>query len=357
MTIKRRPDALINRSNWRDTRLFVKYCVEVKQNGERTVESVRLGMDHLLRWATETSLLSAPEIRPVLPAYMDQLDIKPAYRNKMLEYARAFFMWAREEEPERYGRIKKSWVDSLHSKLTEPELVEKTPVFTLEMVRAITALTPQSLAEERDIAAVAMLFLSGMRDGAFCTLPLRSLDWNQDPVLVRQWPSWGVKTKKRKAANTYLLPHEDLADLRAVARDWYEKVKPVIGDRGMYYTLIDSISGEISADQAPGEHRSSNLARRLRGLCERAGIDYASPHRIRHGHVVYAMSLCTSMDELKAVSQNVMHESVVTTESIYGDLPSDSVAITLKAMSRRRPGEDGSRLADSLFQSKVRTRR
>jgi integrase len=356
MTIKRRPDALINRSNWRDTRAFVRYCVEVKQNGERTVESVRLGMDHLLRWATDTSLLSAPEIRPVLPAYMDALDIKPAYRNKMLEYARAFFMWAREED-ERYSKIKKSWVDSLHSKQAEPDLVEKTPVFTLEMVRAITALTPRTLAEERDIAAVAMLFLSGMRDGAFCTLPLRSVDWSQDPVLVRQWPSWGVKTKKRKAANTYLLPNEDLDDLRAIARAWQEKMKPIIKEKGMFYTLIDPISGEISADQAPGEHRSSNLARRLRKLCERAGIEYASPHRIRHGHVVYAMSFCTSMDELKAVSQNVMHESVVTTESIYGDLPSDTVALTLKAMSRRKPGEDGSRLADSLFQSKVRTRK
>ena len=46
-----------------------------------------------------------------------------------------------------------------------------------------------------------------------------------------------------------------------------------------------------------------------------------SPHKFRHGHAIYAMSQARSIADLKALSQNLMHENIGTTEGIYGVSP------------------------------------
>ncbi len=337
--MKRRAEALINRRNFADTRSYMEYCLEVRQNSDLTVEMVRCGMDNLLEWATDCPLTKAADLRPTLPAYLNDRPIGPAYRQKLLANIRAFFFWARDTWADRYGKLGRSWVESLQSKKGETEVKEMN-IFGLEQVRAITALTPETLAEERDIAAVAMLFLSGMRDGAFCTLPLRAVDWSKNPVLVRQWPSLGVKTKNRKAANTFLLPHPELEDLRVLCRAWQAKAEAAVGPKGQWFTVICPQGEIFDADQTPGRFRSQVFRRRMKALCERAGIPYLAPHRIRHGHVVYAMASCRSLGELKVVSQNVMHDDIRTTDAVYADLSTDLLGEKLLSLGQNeiKPG-------------------
>ncbi len=234
----KRRDALINRHNYTDTRAYLLYCEEVRLNKENTLISVRVSMDHLLRWATATPLSRAPELRPVLPAYLQECDISVVYREKLLLYAQKFFQYARNRWPERYERIRFDWIDGLKVHAEEPEVQERV-LYDLEHVRALTTLTPRTLTEERTIAAAAFLFLSGMRVSAFASLPLCAIEWEHKPApLVRQWPKLGVRTKNSKAASTVLLIHEELADLRAVARAWYDKVLAAVGSEGLYYALL-----------------------------------------------------------------------------------------------------------------------
>ncbi len=63
----------------------------------------------------------------------------------------------------------------------------------------------------------------------------------------------------------------------------------------------------------------------LKLLCNLANIPYLSPHKLRHGHIVYARSLATTMDKVKAISQNVMHANVIITDQIYSGLVTDRV--------------------------------
>jgi hypothetical protein len=42
--------------------------------------------------------------------------------------------------------------------------------------------------------------------------------------------------------------------------------------------------------------------------------------KFRHGHAVYALKLTKDIAELKAVSQNLMHANLSTTDGIYGML-------------------------------------
>ncbi len=71
--------------------------------------------------------------------------------------------------------------------------------------------------------------------------------------------------------------------------------------------------------------RASAVRKSLKKLCQRAGITYHSPHKLRRGHAVYAIKRAQDMADLKAISQNLMHQNLSTTEGIYGGLPSDDL--------------------------------
>jgi site-specific recombinase XerC len=66
----------------------------------------------------------------------------------------------------------------------------------------------RNFALQRDQAAAAMLFLSGMRSTAFTTLPIAAVDLADRSI--KQWPELGVKTKNGKRATTFLLPIPEL---------------------------------------------------------------------------------------------------------------------------------------------------
>jgi integrase len=53
-----------------------------------------------------------------------------------------------------------------------------------------------------------------------------------------------------------------------------------------------------------------------------AGVKYKSPHKLRHGHAVYAL-------KLKAISQNLMHSTIGIMDGIIGVLVGDDVHNTI----------------------------
>jgi integrase len=330
--MRRRPNALINRRNYKDTRRYLEYCREVRQNGRSTLNFIRTSTTHMLNWATSVRFPDAPALRPTLPRYLEEQGASHDYRDKLLMYARAFFEYGQRHWPRRYDKVDGDWVDSLRAR-GEPGAIKKRELYTLDEIRAITSLAPRSLAEERIIAAVAFLFLSGMRVSAFASLPLRAIDWAYDPVRVRQDPQWGVRTKYKKGAFTYLLATPELENLRLIAKAWHRKVLEAVGDLGMYYAILVPRGG-FDPVQVPGKRRDGNVRDYLEIICERAGVNYLPPHVLRHSHIVYTVQRCESMADLKAVSQNVMHESLQTTDAIYSELTDTGVAEKIKNLGR-----------------------
>ena len=70
---------------------------------------------------------------------------------------------------------------------------------------------------------------------------------------------------------------------------------------------------------------SNRVAKGLKELCQVAGVPHSSPHKLRHGHAVYALKRARTVADLKAVSQNLMHASLTITDQIYGVLTGDDV--------------------------------
>lgn len=326
--MKHRPNALIYRRNFKDTRAYLDYCRDVRQNSAGTLRIIRVAMDHLLRWSTSVHLPKAPALRPTFPAYLQSTDTSVSYRKKLLSYTRRFFRYAQRTWPARYERMSHEFIESLRAK-DKPGIVKTREIYTIEEIRQICSLTPRTLTEMRDIAAVAFLFLSGMRVGAFTTLPLKLIQWDYKPIpLVNQWPDYGVKTKNGDPLNSFLLTREGLQDLHEIAEAWAKKAEAAVGPNGMYYTLLTPLR-EFDPIQVPGTNRGKGVTRQLKTLCRRAGVAYKSPHKIRHGHVVWALKRCANLEDLKAVSQNVGHNSLKTTDEIYANLMEDNVAMRI----------------------------
>jgi integrase len=223
--------------------------------------------------------------------------------------------------------------------------------YSLEEVRQLAALTPQSLTQQRDIAAVALLFLSGMRIGAFTSLPTRCV--HLDTLEIHQLPELGVRTKNSKAAITYLLR---LRELLNVVKQWDDYIRDRAGADALWYVpLALDESGPLGSGQSDSLNRGHLFRNGLKALCQAAGLPYRSPHKLRHGHAVYGVSHARDMAQLKAVSQNLMHSSVTITAGIYGNLAGDRVRAAIEALTPdASPGEPSAMNLDQLIQALTR---
>jgi len=81
------------------------------------------------------------------------------------------------------------------------------------------------------------------------------------------------------------------------------------------------------------------VARSLKGLCKSVGLLYRSPHKLRHGHAVYALKRARTIAEYKAVSQNLMHANLTITDGVYGVLTGADVQSTIAGLTDVAQGD------------------
>jgi integrase len=95
-------------------------------------------------------------------------------------------------------------------------------------------------------------------------------------------------------------------------------------------------TAEVILDRrAPAsERRRGTVAQGLRELCVAAGLAYLSPHKLRHGHAVYALRRARTIGELKAVSQNLMHADLAVTDGVYGAPTDDDLQHTIARLGQ-----------------------
>jgi site-specific recombinase XerD len=349
---------MIDRQNYLDTRKWLAYQRDVRQLAENTLNKYRGSIRHLLEWADETVFPEAHKIRPVFPRYLTTVEVVRNYKptGKALSkttqelacmLARHFFRWAKRSLPEQYRDVSDIWIDTLRP-VRLVETVRERELYTLDEVLALTKPDPNDgLRMMRDKAAIALLFLSGMRVGAFVTLPIKALDL--DKKTVKQWPEWGVETKNKKAATTFLL---DIPELLNVAKAWDDIVRPALPPDAVWYARLnyDPKTGEVrfDSDTSQKARRRGMVAYILKEACNRAGIPYRSPHKLRHGHAIHTIKNARTIAEFKAISQNLMHADLKITDAVYGVLTEGDVQSRITGLSERMNGHANGELIEQL---------
>jgi integrase len=83
-----------------------------------------------------------------------------------------------------------------------------------------------------------------------------------------------------------------------------------------------------------GDTRNSWARKGLQEWLNKAGLPYHSPHKFRHGHVVYALKNAKDISALKAVSQNSMHANLSIIDGVYGILLETDVREQIAALGQ-----------------------
>jgi len=180
---------------------------------------------------------------------------------------------------------------------------------TLAQVRAmIEAWGDETEIGKRNRALVAFTILSGARDRAIISFRLKHIDIERG--LIAQ-DSREVRTKRAKTFTTWFFP---VGEEKGFGPDdpLFPKTKVATGD--------DLAFRAVSLDRAPWAN--ANPVREIfREACARAGTPYFNPHLFRNTLVQVAYDRKLNAEAFKAWSQNLGHESCLTTFSSYGQIP------------------------------------
>jgi integrase len=354
---------MINRDNYLDIKKYINFLEEVNQCEPRTVATYWPRFRHLLEWADGTRFSSAHKIRPTFPVYLGGLkndDGQPAigvsHFGSCCVTARAFFKWAKLEYPRTYKDIDQNWIKSIKPPKARAEQseVKTREYYRVEEVIKLATCEANTIMLKRMQAAVAFLFLSGMRIGAFVSLPIKCVDI--EAMKVKQLPAMGVNTKFHKAAITTLI---NIPELLEVARNWDAYLRERVSDDMLWYVPLthDLQPATTNPTKERIVTRHDNFRDDLRQLCKIAGVKYKSPHKFRDGHTVWTYRLIKNMAGLKAVSQNLMHKDIGVTDGIYGNMDEDETHKTIAGLANVKmedpTDQDLLNKVIALLQSKV----
>lgn len=271
------------------------------------------------------------------PRSQKQISITTCYN--YLKSLKDFFKWL-SYQPSYKSKINFMEVEFLKlpkekARIANAQKRERYP--SLEQVKQVaSSIQINNEIDLRDRALISFTLLSGMRDSAITSLPLGCFDENT--LQVSQDPKKGVKTKFSKTINSVLFKFNN--DLLNYVLEWVKYLK-----EEKHFSDTDPLFPRNKVENAQGanifvsnsvESEFWQSVTSMRDIFKQrftgAGIEYFSPHCLRHSAVNTAISKCRNGHEIKAVSQNFGHEDVGTTMTTYGKISDTQVNNLISGM-------------------------
>jgi integrase len=329
---------MINRSNYEKTAKFLLSRKEIYGRDDKTISRYKFYLNLFLKWADERDfvdlekdIFSFPKFLSIQPGLNGKGVLSNSTNKKVIDISKQFLFWVVDEYPIIFKPWKKKSILQIHPIFNITGSSEEMESVTIEEVEMLLSLPPVNLAMKRDQAAVAFLLASGMRISAFISMPIKA--FIVEDLEVHQWPSLGVRTKNQNSKTTFLL---EIPELIQVISEWDNLVKAKLSLDAPWYPIIKNEWGDQKfTDAQPGKNRNQLFDRRLRKLFKMAGLTYKSAHKFRHGHALYCLSHSQSMDEFKAISENLMHSSTYITDKIYFRQNKDERRAIMKSLGQR----------------------
>ena len=340
-----------NPRNDRVKRDYLIWLKDAKQRSDATVDQARHSIDRLEAYtgykdfgtfnkeqarAFKQALLNTKAQRSGKP-----LSISTIYHT--LQAIKEFLAWLHGRQEYR-NRIIPANIDYLSLTLGQERQAHATgpkKYATLEEYRkALFAMPTGTEIERRDQALMALLLLTCMRDAAVVTLKFKHIDIARRRVF--QDPRQ-VKTKFSKTIETFFIPVVG-DDVEAIVRDWVQFLtteKKFGADDPLFPKTINGhdehhnfIPGGLSREHWTN---ASPVRKMFRTAFERVGLPYVNPHAIRNTLTQLAYQLKLDGEQLKALSQNIGHDSPLTTLNCYGPLPIERQAELIRSMGQKQP--------------------
>ncbi len=355
-----------NPENERIKKSYFIFLKEANQKAETTINAIRKA---ILRYEEYTKLKSFKSFnKEQAIAFKKQLTATKAERTgnplakatilSTLNILKAFFGWLRFQIGYK-PYINKPDIDylNLSEKETRAAKAPKTKTFpTLEQIRkALFAMPDKSDLEKRDRALMAFTILTGLRDSAITSLKIKHIDLHRD--YVNQDPN-EVKTKFSKKIDTFFFPVGN--DIKAVFVDWvvFLRQERHYGMEDPLFPLTGLGHDENKAFTPSGlEPRHWSNATAIRKIFkiafERVELPYFSPHKFRDTLTHIGQRKCTTPEEFKAWSQNLGHESPLTTFTSYGQIDPHRQGELIKDLGEKKKETDSAEEILSFLRKKL----
>ncbi len=343
-----------NPKNERIKREYFRYLKEAQQRADTTLNGIRKALARYEDYTGHKDFATFNKDQAV--AFKKHLSVQKAQRTNepiskatmltTLNALKEFFVWLSWQSG---YKTRLHVPDTEYLNLTTKEIsVAKAAKHknypTLEQIRRVILLMPtETDTQRRDRALIAFTALTGMRDSAIASLRLKHIDLTRTPPLVRQEPDL-VKTKFSKQIMTYFFPVGD--DLQKIVLDWVTELR----DEKLY-----GMNDPVFPKSKIGHDENRSFA--LQGLqpqCwsnatpirqifkyefEAAGLPYFNPHLFRHTLTHMGQELCKTPEQMKAWSQNLGHENVLTTFTSYGQIDPYRQGDVIKNLGKSEEGD------------------
>jgi integrase/recombinase XerD len=332
--------------NERLKRSYLIYMREAKQHSEASLDAIAKALH---RFEEHTRFRSFKAFRPEqatafkrhLAGQRNQRTGKPlciATQHSTLAALRSFFHWLTD----RPGfRRRLSYADADYFSMSRGDTrvahaQREGRVPSVEQVTLALDAMPESTAiERRDKAVLAFTLLTGTRDGALLTLRLKHVDLEAGRV---SFDAREVTTKFGKTFLTWFFPVGEAP--RRIVADWIGYLVEVEHwgpDDPLFPRARLDVGPErrlqpVGLDRAPWK-TATPVRDIFREAFERVGLPYYSPHSLRKTLGALGERMCQNAEQLKAWSQNLGHDSVMTTLTSYGAVSSARQAEIIRSLA------------------------
>jgi integrase/recombinase XerD len=315
--------------NERIKRRYLQYLREAKRSDTATVDKAA---DAILRFERSTGF------KPFKRFHIDQAvkfkaelsKVKSEKTGKQLSKAtidgtlravKAFVLWLAGQEGYK-SRISYSDAEyfNLNAKDVRIAHAERdTPFPTMEQCSHAFAQMPSATPlQRRDKALFAFLMITAARDGAVASLRLKHIDLVQGCVYQ---DARDVKTKAAKTFTTFFLPVDPV--YRETFVDWvtFLRQELLFGNDDALFPKQDighvNRSFAVTGFARQPYASASAIREAIKAAFVAAGLPAFGPHSFRKTLVKWGDGYFMSREAFKAFSQNIGHDSEITTVGSY----------------------------------------
>lgn len=325
----------LNAENERIKYRYFEYLKEAKQLDVKTVDAVAKALDRFEDSTERKSFKTfSPEQattfkRTLERAVNERTGTKLAKGTlyPILAALKAFFFWL-AGQPGYKSRLLYEWAAYFNMPLKDVAVAKarrgaRSP--TLDQIRSVVSVMPSNTAlEKRNRALIAFTIVTGARDNAIASMKLKHVDTSGRSIFQ---DGREVRTKFSKSFPTWFFPVGD--DLESIVLDWVAFLTSACG-LGPEDALFPQTKTGFSSPGVPAPPTLGTACwadtQPIRDIFRRAftdaGLAYFNPHSFRTTLMLLGMEWCAGNPmALKAWSQNLGHENVLTSFNSYGEVP------------------------------------
>jgi integrase len=320
-----------NGNNERIKRRYLSYLKEARRHSVATVDAVAKA---LARFEADTKYRDfklfrqeqAVAFKRHLAEQRGQRSgeaLSKATLNATAAHLKRFFQWLAMQ---RGYRSRVQYTDAEYFNLSDKDVRVATARReragpTLEQAKHVIGLMPAGTdVQRRDRAVIAFTLLTGARDSAIASMKLKHVDIVAGRV---EQDAREVRTKNSKTFTTYFLPVGD--EIHLIVEEWVRFLREHLlwGNDDPLFPATRVVVGAERRFEVAGLDRAHwSTAARIRAIFRdafaKAGLPYCNPHSFRKTVTRLGQQLCKTPEDLKAWSQNLGHEKVLTTLLSYG---------------------------------------